>query len=262
MTTFLQMIAGLLITALLLGAGFAQAQSSESLNPILVELFTSEGCSSCPPADALLEKLNRVQPVRGAQLIVLSEHVDYWNHAGWQDPYSSRLYSERQSAYANRFGLSSDYTPQMVVDGRRQFVGSNAQAAEQALADAAKRPKIHVMVSNVFIDAEHKIRAHVEVDGSLLASSKKKVEIYVALVLTHAESQVSGGENTGRKISHTNVVRRLVDIANMPAGQRFARDIQLKTERGIDPTNLQVVAFVQEADLGQILGSAISTVKR
>jgi len=256
------MIASLLIAVFMLGAGFAQTQSSESLNPILVELFTSEGCSSCPPADALLEKLNRLQPVRGARLIVLSEHVDYWNHAGWEDPYSSHLYSERQSVYADRFGLSSDYTPQMVVDGRRQFVGNNAQAAEQALADAAKRPKIHVMVSNIFIDAEHNVRAHIEVDGSLLISSKKKAEVYVALVLTHAESQVTGGENTGRKISHTNVVRRLVNVGIMPAGQMFARDIQLRTERGIDPTNLQVVAFVQDADLGQILGSGISTVER
>jgi hypothetical protein len=200
-------------------------------------------------------------------LIVLSEHVDYWNHIGWKDPYSSHSYSERQSGYASRFGLDSDYTPQMVVDGRRQFVGSDTRSADQALIEAAKMPKVHVTVSEISIDAEHNLRAHVEVENlsSVFGTHDSEKDgssndVYTALVLAHAESQISGGENSGRRLTHTNVVRNLVNVGSLRSDQKFARDIQFKLEAGINPNNLRLVAFVQEQNQGRVLGASIQPV--
>src|SRR6266849_6423382 len=111
---------------------------------VVVELFTSEGCSSCPPADALLKQLSEQQSVPGAQIVALEEHVDYWNHLGWKDPYSSNEFSERQGDYAQVFGTDGVYTPQMVVDGQNEFVGSRSLAAKEAIEKAANRPKAQV----------------------------------------------------------------------------------------------------------------------
>src|SRR5215213_894825 len=115
--------------------------------PVLVELFTSEGCSSCPPADALLETLDRTQPVAGAETIVLSEHVDYWNQIGWTDPFSSEQFSQRQQAYAKRLRIDGAYTPQMVVDGTAEFVGSDRKVGLAAIGKAAGIPKAVVRIS-------------------------------------------------------------------------------------------------------------------
>src|SRR5262249_24150999 len=115
--------------------------------PVLVELFTSEGCSSCPPADQLLTSLAEKQPVSGAQIVTLSEHVDYWNRLGWTDPYSSAALSKRQNDYAEQFGGDSVYTPEMVVDGASQFVGSDDYAARDAIENAIKSPKASVQLT-------------------------------------------------------------------------------------------------------------------
>lgn len=115
--------------------------------PIVVELFTSEGCSSCPPADVFLQKLVETQPVAGAQVIALGEHVDYWDRQGWKDRFASASLTSRQQVYGARFNTDSVYTPQMIVDGRTEFVGSDANAARRALERAAAIPHGRVRIT-------------------------------------------------------------------------------------------------------------------
>jgi len=227
--------------------------------PVLVELFTSEGCSSCPPADRFLQTLDG-QPVQGAKMIVLSEHVDYWDHIGWKDPYSASFYSQRQSAYASRFGLDSVYTPQMVVDGTSEFVGSNSGLADKAFRKALSVPKLPVHLTSVSADASNILHAHLET-GALDASfGSWEADVYVAVALNRAESQVSAGENSGRRLAHVSVVKSLTKVGALKQGQVLAQDVQLKLERGSDSRSLRLIAFVQEPRQGRVLGAAVMLV--
>jgi hypothetical protein len=252
-------IAFLAVTAGVLTRAFESRPGSDRRTPVLVELFTSEGCSSCPPADAFLQRLDQ-QPIAGEEMIVLSEHVDYWNHIGWSDPYSARFYSDRQGTYARRLGLDSVYTPQMVVDGTSQFTGSDRALADKAFGKALSKSKIAVQLSSVSLGIPNVLQAHLET-GALQASfGLPEAEVYVAVALNRAESQVSHGENAGRTLSHVAVVRSMVKVGSFRQGQGFTKDVELKLEPGSDPRNLRLIAFVQEPGQGRVIGAAAQAV--
>jgi hypothetical protein len=243
-------LGGLLLPRLeAVGRGTNGAQRT----PVLVELFTSEGCSDCPPADALLEKLDRSQPVRGAEAIVLSEHVDYWNDIGWRDPYSSHEYSVRQSALAGHFGLGSVYTPQMVVDGRIELVGSDERGAIQAIENAAKAEKIPVSLTSILLEGNKTVTLHVKT-GPLPASiGAESANVFVAVVDDSDESHVSRGENAGRTLKHVAVVRTLARVGTVDKAAEFSDDVRINLASG-NSRNMRLVAFVQDETAGRIWG--------
>jgi hypothetical protein len=232
----------------------SEAAAADTL-PILVELFTSEGCSSCPPADAMLEKMD-AQPIPGAQLIVLSEHVDYWDHDGWKDPYSSSLVTERQNDYVRALGLKTAYTPQVIVDGMSEIRLSDPQQCKQVFqkALAAGTLPVRIVALNVATGNPAIIRGRVEVDKD---PDRRDADVYVVAALDHAESQILRGENSGKHLTHVAVVEQIKRIARVTKGNGAAQDFDLKLKSGNDPTNLRLVAFVQQAGPGKVLGAAL-----
>ena len=230
--------------------------SSADAPPILVELFTSEGCSSCPPADALLQTWDTSPPIAGAQVIVLSEHVDYWDHDGWKDPNSSAALTERQAAYVRALGLKTPYTPQIIVDGTSEMRANDSLQADKVFHKAAAVPKVPVHISEVNVDAGNPavIRMRIEADGK---SQKQNADVLVAVALDRVESQVLRGENGGQHLTHVAVVLQLTKIGKLPRGKTFDESVQLKLKPGTDPRNVRIVAFVQEPGPGRLLGAAL-----
>lgn len=228
---------------------------------VLVELFTSEGCSSCPPADAVLARLESAQPVPGAEIIALGQHVDYWNYIGWRDPFSSHQFSERQQAYAQAFAHDGIYTPQMVVDGETEFVGSNLNKAREAIARAAMHPKAAIELTrpaSAAKDSEPQTSLHVRVTDLPPLSSTETIDLWLAITESNLSSQVARGENAGRKLAHGSVVRLLGRVAEAEAKEAdtltAAPEIKLQPEWKRE--NLRAVVFVQARQSRRILGAA------
>jgi hypothetical protein len=228
----------------------------EGPTPVIVELFTSEGCSDCPAADTLLDKLIATQPAAGAQIIALGQHVDYWDRLGWKDRFSSAALTDRQRLYQTHFRTESIYTPQMVVDGRAEFVGSDAGAARKALERTLTAP--HGVVT---IDADG-ARIGVTVSGLPRIARGDRAEIIVAVTESGLTTDVTRGENHGKVLRHAPVVRYLATIGRIAAdGSSGSADAEIPIDAAWQRDRLALVAFVQELRGRTILASASTPLK-
>jgi hypothetical protein len=237
-------------------ATFAAMQipvGAASPTPVLVELFTSEGCSSCPPADQLLARMVDAASVDGALLVPLGEHVDYWDQLGWRDRFSSPAYTARQQAYAQRVAGDGPYTPQVVIDGRSEGVGSDAATVRRLVGKAASVPH-----GTIAIDTDGAARSsiHVVVRASNLPqSATDRAEILVAITEDHLRSDVTRGENHGRTLVHAAVVRRL-DVAGEAKGTSATAEHTITLAPDWHRDALHLVAFVQQRHAGAVLAAA------
>jgi hypothetical protein len=235
----------------------ANAIAIGNSGPVIVELFTSEGCSSCPPADALLVKLTEKQRPEKEQIIALEEHVDYWDQLGWRDPFSSAEWTGRQERYAAAFGNGTVYTPQMVVDGRTEFVGSREWEARRVIEEMSGKAKteVHVTLNGT---GEDRAQFSVHVGKLTGTTGDDLAEVLFALTETGLHSAVTRGENSGEDLHHAAVVRTLrrIGVANAKDPETaFAGEASVSFDRDWKRDNLRAVVFVQEKKSRKILGA-------
>lgn len=240
----------------------AQTQSSqraEAREPVVVELFTSEGCSSCPPADALLAALDTRQPFGSAEIIAIEEHVTYWDEQGWKDPFSSSSWTTRQYDYAGPLHNGNPYTPQMVVDGTAGFVGSGGTRARQEIEKAAATRKAKVEISEVSPVQNNSVVFKISVEKLLSAAPKDTAEVILAVTESGLHSSVKAGENVGRELQHSPVLRELkvIGVVGRNGQEGFAAQPVVKLDSRWNLGNLRAVVFVQERKSRHILAAAV-----
>lgn len=242
----------LFVVALLAFWGRSSASPAPARKAVIVELFTAEGCSSCPPADNLLGRLREERPEDLAEVIPLGFHVDYWNDQGWRDQFSSAAYTERQQIYARTFRTEGPYTPQMIVDGEEQFVGSDAAHAVRAITQASGQ----VAPADIELSWAETDKVLVRVK----AQSLKSADVLLAITEDNLSTEVKAGENKGHTLRHSAVVREFRRIGQVKKGD-FEAGIPLKFDAKWKRTDLRVVVFVQASGEGKIQGAASLTPK-
>ncbi len=221
---------------------------------VMVELFTSEGCSSCPPADDVLTRLISTQPIPGVTVVGLGEHVNYWDRLGWRDPFSSAGLTDRQSQYGTKvFRTGSIYTPQMVIDGRLEGIGSDFGAIRRAVLEAAKAPKASITVS-AHREGEG-IRIDLQIDAATNLARTEPADVMLAITEDRLVTEVRSGENHGRTLRHAAVVRSLMTVGElMPEDRTFTRVVSSVLARDWKSENLRLVGFAQERHSRRIVG--------
>ena len=264
-----QLLAHLVVASLWAGVGVGTKTPPSPLRsqgapkaalPVLVELFTAEGCSSCPPADTLLEKLIESQPAAGVQIVGLGEHVDYWDRLGWKDRFSSAALTARQQKYADRSKGGDIYTPQMVVDGQDAFVGSDLAAARRAIERAVAGPhgSVRIAVDEAAANVTH---VSVTVDSLPASAASDRADLLVAVTEDRLRTEVKRGENQGRTLTHAAVVRDLRTVAEGVRSSSIA-EATIKLASDWARPNLKVVAFVQERASRRVLATAVAAIPR
>lgn len=250
---------------LLAGSGVTTLRSQDTpkppasqASPVVVELFTSEGCSSCPPADAFLAKLVDQGPAHHLHIVALEEHVDYWDDQGWRDPFSSHSWTTRQDEYAGVLGNKNPYTPQLVVDGSVECSGGQPQLAVQAILKDSSEAKTPVTLSQGAAGKPGTENFSVQI-GKLTPTAKGgSAEVWLAITETGLHSSVTRGENAGHELSHAAVVRsmRKIGEAKPDRDVAFSVDASIPIRNEWKLENLKAVAFVQEKNSMRILGAA------
>jgi len=231
---------------------------------VVVELFTSEGCSSCPPADQVLSRLESPRNpsvVRGKQapislpagieVIALGEHVDYWDQLGWKDRFSSPLFSARQQDYGRAFHLESVYTPEMIVNGQKEMLGSDPAAIREAISRAAKEPQARVVLAMTSAQT-------VSFSVSKLPPGSHEAELLLGVTESGLVTSVYGGENGGRQLRHAAVVRTLTSLGRLDPTHpgEYSGVAQLNLRQDWNRANVKLVLFVQDRVTQHILGAA------
>ncbi len=225
----------------------AGSPGPEPHRAVLVELFTSEGCSSCPPADELLGHLRQDLAAQHIEVIPLGFHVDYWNSLGWKDRFSSADFSHRQEQYARWLHLEGPYTPQLVVNGEREFVGSNAGRARSTIAEAAggeQRMQIKASISNA-----DKLNIEITSPGTETSN------VFLAVTEDNLATKVGAGENNGRVLRHAAVVRQLQQLGELQHG-KFQAGIPFNFQKDWKRDDLRAVVFVQDRSSGRVQAAA------
>ena len=239
-----------------IGLAYRSIVSGKTTDPgtprkaVMVELFTSEGCSSCPPADELLGHLRQDLSAKNVQVIPLGFHVDYWNSLGWKDRFSSAEFTERQEQYTRALRVDGPYTPEMVVDGSVELVGNDAGRAQSTIRQqAAQLETAQVKIAMAGAD-----QLTVQVKGPS-APSGGTVLVMLAITEDNLSTQVGSGENGGRTLHHAAVVRELRQVGTLHDGG-FESTVPLKLEKEWKQSDLRAVVFVQNGPNGKIEGAA------